>query len=78
MSGSSTRDWVHVAEDCEEWDNEIPEDIVEGDSKLLEYWAKKERRRSSFSKDFVGDSLGLKDNQRIRMYFTKCGEQRCS
>ena len=69
----STSDWVHV-QDGAEWDHEAPEGSAEEDDKLKEYWAKKERRRSSVLKEFVGDSLGLKDNQRICMYLSKLGE----
>ena len=69
----STSDWVHV-QDGAEWDHEVPEGSAEEDDKLREYWAKKERRRSSVLKEFVGDSLGLKDNQRICMYLSKLGE----
>ena len=69
----STGDWVHV-QDGAEWDHEVPEGSAEEDDKLKEYWAKKDRRRSSVLKEFVGDSLGLKDNQRICMYLSKCGE----
>lgn len=67
----STVEWT---QDAPEWDHEVPENSVEEDDKLSEYWAKKERRRSSIFKDFVGDSLGLKENQRICMYITKLGK----
>lgn len=57
-----------------EWDTEIQEKSVEEDDKLREYWSKKDRRRSSVFKDFVGDSLSLRDNQRICMYLAKFGK----
>lgn len=65
-------DWQREEE--EDWDNEVPEGSIAEDDKLKEYWARKERRRSSFLKDFVGDALCLRENQRIAMYLTKCGE----
>jgi len=65
-------DWQ--GEDGEDWDNEVPEGSIAEDDKLKEYWAKKERRRSSSLKDFVGDALCLRENQRIAMYLAKFGE----
>ena len=69
----NTAEWAG-GEDSGELDLDVPENSTEEDDKLREYWAKKERRRSSILKDFVGDSLGLKDNQRIFMHLTKFGE----
>ena len=57
-----------------EWDMEVPENSAEEDDKLREYWSKKDRRRSSILKDFVGDSLSLRDNQRVCMYLAKFGK----
>ena len=57
-----------------ELDLEVPEDSVEEDEKLRQHWAKKDRRRSSGLKEFVGDSLGLKDNQRICIHLAKYGK----
>ena len=71
----NTAEWA--GEDSTELDLDVPENSTEEDDKLREYWAKKERRRSSFLKDFVGDSLGLKENQRILMHLTKFGETAC-
>ena len=68
----NTAKWA--GEDSTELDLDVPENSTEEDDKLREYWAKKERRRSSFRKDFVGDTLGLKENQRILMHLTKFGE----
>lgn len=65
-------DWRE--EDGEDWDNEVQEGSIAEDDKLKEYWAKKDRRRSSFLKDFVGDGLCLRENQRIAMYLAKFGE----
>lgn len=65
------REWP---EDCTDLDMDCPENSAEEDDKLREYWAKKERRRSSILKEFVGDSLGLKANQRTLMHLTKFGE----
>ena len=72
----STAEWT--GENPAELDLDVPENSTEEDDKLREYWAKKERRRSSFLKDFVGDSLRLKDNQRILMHLTKFGETAAS
>ena len=66
-------DWRGAEEEAE-WDNEIPEGSVGEDDRLKEYWAKKERRRSSFDKYLIGDGLGLSENQRIVLYLIKCGE----
>ena len=68
----NTSEWA--GEDSAELDLDVPETSVEEDDKLREHWSKKERRRSSFLKEFVGDSLGLKHNQRILMHLVKYGE----
>lgn len=70
---STVLEWTGE-EDSTELDHDIPEASGEEDDKLKEYWAKKDRRRSSILKDMAGDSLGLKDNQRICMYLAKCGK----
>lgn len=57
-----------------ELDHDLPETSVEEDDKLKEYWAKKDRRRSSILKDFAADSLGLRDKERICMYLAKFGK----
>ena len=67
----NTAEWA--GEDSAELDLDVPESSVEEDDRLLEHWAKKERRRSSFLKEFAGDSLGLRDNQRIWMHPAKFG-----
>lgn len=56
--------------------HDVPEDSIEEDDKLKEHWSRKDRRRSSILKDFAGDSLGLKENQRICMYLAKFGKKR--
>ena len=46
----------------------------EGDKKLQELWAKKERRRSSELKILVEDHLNLRDNSKLAMQVSKNGK----
>ena len=69
----TTVDWTR--ELSPELDLEVPEDSVEEDGRLREHWGKKDRRRSSILKEFAGDSLGLKENQRICIHLAKYGKR---
>ena len=70
---NSVMEWSRE-DSTEDLDHDVPETSAEEDDKLQQYWAKKDRRPSSILKEFAGDSLGLKDNQRICMYLMKFGK----
>ena len=76
MNAAQWTTQVSIESDFDVPDHDIPENGIEEDDKLKEHWTKKERRRSSIFKDFAGDTLGLKENQRIYMTLTKCGKAR--
>lgn len=46
------------------------------DSRLRQHWARKVRRRSSDGKSFLGDSLDLKEHQKVCSYLVKNGNSR--
>ena len=46
----------------------------EGDKKLQELWAKKERRRSSELKILVEDHLNLRDSTKLTVHLSKYGK----